>query len=95
MFDSLVEVAYSVASMLLMFKVTQIHKVISFSYFYQFWQLMNILTIFLISVGARIVFILASDGEVIGDLEVVDWEEILSEHSKTDEYNRVRIEITN
>ena len=37
MLNTTIEIAYSVASIILMFKLTQTHKVISFSYFYLFW----------------------------------------------------------
>ena len=45
---------------------------------------MNLIVVFGFSVGGRIVTIIASEGEVNGDLEVVNWEEILEEHKKTD-----------
>lgn len=64
MFDILVEIAYVLANMLLVFKITQTHKVISFSYFYQFWQLMNLIVVLVISTEGRMIMLLASSGEI-------------------------------
>ena len=63
-FDILVEIAYVLANMLLVFKITQTHKVINFSYFYQFWQLMNLIIVLVISTEGRMIMVLASGGEI-------------------------------
>ena len=50
---------------------------------------MNLLMTFSMSLGGRVFITTISDGEVTGDLEVANWEDILENYKKTEEYNKV------
>lgn len=55
---------------------------------------MNLLIAFSVSTGMRMSMMLVSEGEVQGDLEIVDWKDVLDNHKKMDDYNKVQVEVT-